>query len=422
MKSLIRGARVYENSAFFKKDIFIEDGRVSAIAADVPFIPGTTVFKFDNCFVFPGLTDVHVHLREPGFSYKETVATGTMAAARGGYTNVCAMPNLDPVPDSAEHLGQELDAIERDARIHVFPYASITAGETGQILSDMDALAQEVCAFSDDGVGVQSDELMEKAMRKAKALGKPIVAHCEVNALLNGGCIHEGAYARAHGLPGISSESEWRMIERDLDLVRKTGCAYHVCHISTKESVERIRKAKEEGLPVSCETAPHYLTLCDEDLKDDGRFKMNPPIRSRADRDALLAGVQDGTVDIIATDHAPHTAVEKAGGLRNAKNGVVGLETAFPVLYTELVKPGTISLEKLVDLLHGAPMRRFGIGTALAVGNLADLTVFDLNGKYTVDPAEFQSLGRATPFEGWRVNGRCLMTMVAGEPVWREGI
>ncbi len=290
------------------------------------------------------------------------------------------------------------------------------------MLSDMDALAPEICAFSDDGVGVQSDELMEKAMRKAKALGKPIVAHCEVNALLNGGCIHEGAYARAHGLPGISSESEWRMIERDLDLVRKTGCAYHVCHISTKESVERIRKAKEEGLPVSCETAPHYLTLCDEDLKDDGRFKMNPPIRSRADHDALIAGVQDGTVDIIATDHAPHTAAEKAGGLRNAKNGVVGLETAFPVLYTELVKPGTISLEKLIDLLHGAPLRRFGIGTALAVGNPADLTVFDLSGKYTVEPAEFQSLGRATPFKGWRVNGRCLMTMVAGEPVWREDI
>ena len=420
MKSLIRGARVYEDGAFLKKDILIEDGRVSAIAADVPFVPGTTVFQFDNCFVFPGFTDVHVHLREPGFSYKETISTGTMAAARGGFTSVCAMPNLAPVPDSPEHLKEELAAIRRSARVHVYPYASITAGEKGEALSDMDALAPDALAFSDDGVGVQSNELMEKAMRRAKGLGKLIVAHCEVNTLLDGGCVHDGAYARAHGLPGISSESEWRMVERDLDLVRKTGCAYHICHVSTKESVECIRRAKAEGLPVSCETAPHYLTLCDEDSKDDGRFKMNPPIRSRADRDALIAGVQDGTVDIIATDHAPHSAAEKTGGLRNAKNGVVGLETAFPVLYTELVKPGAITLEKLIDLLHGAPMRRFGIGVPLAVGQPADLTVFDLSGKYTVDPAEFQSLGRATPFEGWRVNGRCLLTMVAGEPVWRE--
>ena len=420
MASLIRGAQIYEGGAFLKKDILIEDGRISSIAAELPFFPGASVYQFDNCFVFPGFTDVHVHLREPGFSYKETIATGTASAARGGFTNVCAMPNLEPVPDSAENLAQELHAIRKDARIHVTPYGSVTAGEKGQMLSAMGELAPLVCAFSDDGVGVQSDELMEAAMQKAKLLGKRIVAHCEVNSLLHGGCVHDGDYARAHGLPGISSESEWRMVARDLSLARKTGCGYHVCHISTKESVELVRKAKAEGLDVSCETAPHYLTLCDEDLQDDGRFKMNPPLRAREDRDALLAGIADGTIDLIATDHAPHSAEEKAGGLRNAKNGIVGLETAFPVLYTQLVKPGIITLEKLVDLLHDAPLRVFGIGSLLAVGAPADLTVFDLCGKYAVDPAEFQTMGRATPFEGWRVNGRCLLTMVGGEAVWEE--
>ena len=420
MNCIIHGAQVYEDGAFLKKDILIEDGRIASIAAELPLFPGVSVSPFDNCFVFPGFTDVHVHLREPGFSYKETIATGTAAAARGGYTSVCAMPNLNPVPDSAETLVPELHAIRRDARVHVYPYGSITAGERGEALSAMDELAPLVCAFSDDGVGVQSDELMEAAMVKAKSLGKRIVAHCEVNALLHSGCVHDGAFARSHGLPGISSESEWRMVARDLALARKTGCGYHVCHISTKESVALIRAAKRDGLDVSCETAPHYLTLCDEDLVDDGRFKMNPPLRAREDRDALLEGIRDGTVDMIATDHAPHSAEEKAGGLRGAKNGIVGLETAFPVLYTELVKPGVITLEKLIDLLHDAPMRIFGLGTPLAVGNPADLTVFDLCGKYAVDPAEFQTMGRATPFEGWRVNGRCLLTMVGGEAVWEE--
>lgn len=420
MTSLIRGAQIYEGGAFFKKDILIEDGRIASIAAELPIFPGVAVYKFDNCFVFPGFTDVHVHLREPGFSYKETISTGTAAAARGGFTSVCAMPNLNPVPDCAENLAQELHAVRRDARVQVYPYGSITTGEKGEMLSEMDELAPLVCAFSDDGVGVQSDELMEAAMQKAKSLGKRIVAHCEVNSYLHGGCVHDGEYARAHGLPGISSESEWRIVARDLALARKTGCGYHVCHVSTKVSVELVRKAKAEGLDVSCETAPHYLTLCDEDLQDDGRFKMNPPLRSRADRDALLAGIADGTVDMIATDHAPHSAEEKAGGLRSAKNGIVGLETAFPVLYTQLVKPGIITLEKLVDLLHDAPLRVFGIGTPLAVGAPADLTVFDLCGKYAVDPAEFQTMGRATPFEGWRVCGRCLLTMVGGETAWEE--
>ncbi|MGI5978385.1 MAG: dihydroorotase [Oscillospiraceae bacterium] len=420
MNCMIQGAQIYENGAFLKKDILIEDGRISTIAVTLPIFPGVSVYKFDNCFVFPGFSDVHVHLREPGFSFKETIATGTAAAARGGFTSVCTMPNLDPVPDCAETLAQELHLIRQDACVHVFPYGSITAGERGNALSEMDELAPLVCAFSDDGVGVQDEALMEGAMRRAKSLGKLIVSHCEMNALLRGGCVHDGVYAHAHDLPGISSESEWRMVERDIRLVRKTGCSYHVCHVSTKESVDLIRRAKAEGLDVSCETAPHYLTLCDEDLQDDGRFKMNPPIRSRADREALIEGVKDGTVDIISTDHAPHTAEEKSGGLRGAKNGVVGLETAFPVLYTELVKPGVITLERLVELLHDAPMRRFGIGTPLAPGQPADLTVFDLCGKYTVDPTEFKTMGRATPFEGWRVNGRCLLTMVGGEPIWKE--
>lgn len=420
MNCLIRGAQIYAGGAFSKKDILIEDGKISSIAAEIPFFPDVFVFQFDNCFVFPGFTDVHVHLREPGFSYKETIASGTRAAARGGYTSVCAMPNLSPVPDNREHLLPELAAIRRDACIHVYPYGSITSGERGEVLSDMDELAPQVIAFSDDGVGVQSDELMEQAMQKAKSLGKRIVAHCEVNALLNGGCIHAGEYARRHALHGISAESEWRMLARDLALIRKTGCAYHVCHLSTKESVALIRSAKAEGLDVSCETAPHYLMLCDEDLQDDGRFKMNPPLRGKDDRDALIEAVKDGTIDLIATDHAPHSAAEKAGGLRGAKNGVVGLETAFPVLYTELVKSGILTLGGLVRLLHDAPMRLLGIGAPLVEGAAADLTVFDLNGKYTIDPGEFQSMGRASPFEGWRVNGRCLLTMVGGEPVWEE--
>ena len=364
--------------------------------------------------VFPGFCDVHVHFREPGFSYKETILSGSRAAARGGYTAVCTMPNLNPVPDSVENLEPQLEAIRKSAVIAVYPYAAITKGEQGLVLSDMEALAPQVIAFSDDGRGVQSPEMMEEAMKRAKDLGKLIVAHCEDNSLLRGGYIHDGAYARAHGHRGICSESEWRPIQRDLELVRETGCGYHVCHISTKESVALIRRAKAEGLNVTCETGPHYLLLDDSRLQEDGRFKMNPPLRDKSDREALLEGLADGTIDMIATDHAPHSAEEKGRGLEKSAMGIVGLETAFPLLYTYLVKPGVISMERLMELLHDAPCRRFNIPTDTG------FTVFDLNDSYRVDPADFLSMGKATPFTGWEVQGRCLLTAVDETAVWYD--
>ena len=370
--------------------------------------------------LLPGFVDVHVHLREPGFSYKETIRTGTLAAARGGYTAVCTMPNLNPVPDSAAHLRQQLNIIRRDASIRVLPYGAITVGQQGTELSALEELAPYVVAFSDDGRGVQDDDMMRRAMRKAKELGKLIVAHCEDNSLLRGGYIHDGAYARAHGHRGICSESEWRQIQRDLALVRETGCGYHVCHISTKESVDLIRRAKAEGLDVTCETAPHYLLLDDAMLEEDGRFKMNPPLRDKSDREALLAGLADGTIDMIATDHAPHSAEEKSRGLEKSAMGIVGLETAFPLLYTYLVKPGVLSLDKLVALLHTNPCRRFGIPTGGTGCAAEDFTVFDLHAAYTIDPEEFQSMGRATPFAGWTVQGRCLLTVAGGKVAWRD--
>lgn len=420
MEYLIRHAKLFVDGVFVRKDVLVRDGVIADIADDIPAASAAVVYNMNNCFVFPGLIDVHVHLREPGFSYKETVLSGTLAAARGGFTTVCAMPNLNPVPDSAEHLTRELEIIQRDARVHVFPYASITLGQKQQALSDMAALAQQTVAFSDDGVGVERTELMEEAMQRAKVLGKLIVAHCEVKELVGGGCVHDGVYARAHGFRGNPSESEWREVERDIALVRKTGCSLHVCHVSTKESVALIREAKAEGLPVTCETAPHYLVLCDEDLQDDGRFKMNPPIRGRADREALLEGLQDGTIDMIATDHAPHSAEEKAGGLENSLNGIVGLETAFPILFTRLVKPGIITLEKLIDFMQVRPGGRFGLGSPLELGKPADLTVFNLNEDYVIDSADFLSKGKSSPFTGERVFGRCLLTLVGGRPVWED--
>jgi len=324
------------------------------------------------------------------------------------------MPNLNPVPDSMETLQMELDAIQKDAVIRVLPYGAITKGEQGRELADLDAMAPYVVAFSDDGKGVQDRDMMRRAMLEAKRLGKLIVAHCEDNSLLRGGYIHDGAYARAHGHRGICSESEWRPIQRDLELVRETGCGYHVCHISTKESVALIRKAKAEGLNVTCETGPHYLLLDDSCLQEDGRFKMNPPLRDKADREALLEGLADGTIDMIATDHAPHSAEEKGGGLEKSAMGIVGLETAFPLLYTYLVKPGVISFARLMELLHDAPCRRFGIAPATG------FTVFDLNRTYPIDPAEFLSMGRATPFAGWSVQGRCLLTAMEGRAVWYD--
>ena len=363
--------------------------------------------------VFPGFADVHVHLREPGFSYKETIASGTRAAAHGGYTAVCAMPNLNPVPDSGEHLAVQEAAIAAGAVIHVYPYGAITVGEQGEALADLAALAPRVCGFSDDGRGVQARAMMEAAMVEAKALGKVIAAHCEDNALLHGGYIHDGGYARAHGHKGICSESEWGPIARDLELAAKTGCKYHVCHISTKESVELIRQAKKSGVDVTCETGPHYLVLDDSCLREDGRFKMNPPLRDRSDREALVEGLRDGTIDMIATDHAPHSAEEKARGLAKSAMGVVGIETAFPVVYTYLVKPGLVPLETVVNALTVNPRTRFG----LPLGE--DFSVWDLEDRYVIDPETFLSLGRATPFAGMEVQGRNLLTVCGGKAVWQ---
>ncbi len=388
----------YEEIKAFAEKFLADGGLLSAV---------------ENYIIVPGLCDVHVHFREPGFSYKETIASGSAAAAHGGYTAVCTMPNLSPVPDCAEHLKAQLDAIDKSAVIEIIPYGAITVGEKGEELSDMESMADNVCAFSDDGRGVQNDSMMREAMAKAKRLGKIIAAHCEDNSLLFGGYIHDGEYAKAHGHRGISSESEYRQIERDLRLAEETGCAYHVCHISTKESVELIRQAKARGVDVTSETAPHYLVLCDEDMQEDGRFKMNPPLRSREDKQALIEGIKDGTIDMIATDHAPHSAEEKGRGLEKSLMGVVGLETAFPVLYTELVKKNIITVERLVELMSFKPKERFGIDTG------CDFAVFGIDEPYKTDPNEFLSMGRATPFAGREVFGRCLLTVHGGKAVYK---
>lgn len=416
MKTLYTNAVVYDGGRFAAGE-FAVDGGCVVPAGGV----ADRVVDLGGRHVVPGLVDVHVHLREPGFSQKETIATGTAAAARGGYTTVCSMPNLNPAPDTPQTLRAQTDIIRRDAVVRVVPYGCITIGQRGcGRLVDFAALAPEVVGFSDDGRGVQSDGLMEEAMRRAAQVGKPVVAHCEVDDLLRGGYIHDGEYCRAHGHKGICSESEWRQVERDIALAEKTGCQYHVCHVSTRESVELVRRAKARGLRVSCETAPHYLLLCDEDLQEDGRFKMNPPLRDQADQDALIEGLLDGTIDMLVTDHAPHSHEEKAKGLEKSAMGVVGLETSFAASYTHLVKKGILPLEKLVELMHTSPMRRFGCGTEIAVGQPADLTVFDLNETYTVDPEKFLTMGRATPFTGTQLTGACKLTMIGGEIVWKE--
>ncbi|MCI6640548.1 MAG: dihydroorotase [Pygmaiobacter massiliensis] len=412
--------QIWQNNRFLPGTLSICGGKVDGFGVSVPE-RGGRVFHFPNCIIIPGLVDVHVHLREPGFFMKETIATGTAAAAHGGYTAVCSMPNLNPVPDTPEHLAVQLEKIKTDARVRVYPYGAITMGQKGEgKLSDMEGLAGQVVAFSDDGRGVQSDELMEQAMRKAAALDKIIVAHCEDNRLLFGGYIHQGEYARLHGHKGICSESEWGPVARDLKLAQKTGCRYHVCHVSAKETVDLIRKAKAAGVQVTCETAPHYLLLNDMDLQEDGRFKMNPPIRSEEDRQALIEGILDGTIDMIVTDHAPHTAAEKAKGLSGSAMGVVGLENAFAVLYTGLVKPGVLSLEKLVELMSLAPRRVFGLCGGTNCQDTADLTVIDLEKTWTIDPERFLSKGRATPFAGWQVQGMTRMTIVEGNVVWQD--
>ena len=421
MRLLLTGGTVFQNGSFHQMDVAMDQGRIVSVSPSLPK-EGFSVIECSDFMIVPGFVDVHVHLREPGFSYKETIFSGTAAAAAGGYTAVCAMPNLKPVPDSREHLETQLEIIRREAKVHVYPYGAITCGEAGEALADLAAMAPEVAGFSDDGRGVQSREMMRAAMETAKRLDKPIVAHCEDESLLQKGwSVHNGAFAQAHGLIGNDSESEWRQVERDLELVRETGCQYHVCHVSTKESVALVRKAKAEGLPVTCETGPHYLVLCDEDLLDEGRFRMNPPIRSAADRDALLEGLLDGTVDCIATDHAPHSAQEKAGGLAKSLNGIVGLECAFPVLYTQLVRTGAVPIETLLNALCVNPRRIFRLpGGDVVPGEAADLTVLDLNRPHVIDSAAFRSLGRATPFDGWGVSAAVAATICGGELVYTD--
>ena len=411
---LIQGGTASLQGTLQRADIVIHDGRIAEISPSIETASDVPVIKAEGKLISFGFADIHVHLREPGASYKETIRTGTKAAARGGYTTVCAMPNLDPVPDSPEHLERELELIRRDACIDVLPYASITLGRKGQQLVDMAALKGSVVAFSDDGSGVQSDAMMEAAMRLAARENCIIAAHCEDNSLLRGGYIHDGRYCRAHGHKGICSESEWRQVERDLALCEKTGARYHVCHISCAESVQLIREAKARGVRVTCETAPHYLTLCEDELREEGRFKMNPPLRSAADRDALIEGLCDGTIDAIATDHAPHSAEEKSRGLEGSAMGITGLETAFPVLYTQLVLTGGLTLERLLEALCAGPRRIFRIGGSLETGAPADLVLIDLQEQYTIDSSRFASLGHATPFDGMTVRGRIVTTLKNG--------
>ena len=421
MRYLLQNAQILSSGGVFRAaDVLLSGGRIVSIGDRISCPADAVSIDLHKAVLFPGFVDVHVHLREPGFSYKETIRTGTLAAAHGGFAHVAAMPNLDPVPDCAAALAVQRAIIEKDALVHVHPYGAISVGEKGERLADLEGLAPGVIAFSDDGRGVQSESLMREAMMQCRRLGKILAAHCEDNSLLHGGYIHDGAYARAHGHRGICSESEWGPITRDLRLAEETGCAYHVCHVSTKESVALIRAAKRRGVDVTCETAPHYLTFTDEDLQEDGRFKMNPPLRAREDRDALIEGLLDGTIDMLVTDHAPHSREEKARGLEKSAMGVVGLETSFAASYTALVQTGILPLEKLVDLMHGAPMRRFGCGTELAEGQPADLTAFDLTKTYTVDPETFLTVGRATPFAGRALTGVCKLTMIGGEPVWKE--
>ncbi|MBE6761388.1 MAG: dihydroorotase [Ruminococcaceae bacterium] len=411
MKMFLKDALIYKDGNFLKQDLLLDNGHI--IPSGAPTADGESAIPFlNNLFIFPGFVDVHVHLREPGFIMKETIESGTLASARGGYTTVCSMPNLNPPPDCMENLNLQLERIKATAHINVLPFGTITKGQMGEELADMDAMAPFVAGFSDDGRGVQSEELMLKAMEKAKSLNKIISAHCEDNSLLFGGYIHDGEYAKAHGHKGICSESEWRPIKRDIELAEKTGCKYHVCHISTKESVELIRKAKADGVDITCETAPHYLVMDDSNLKEDGRFKMNPPLRSPADREALIEGIKDGTIDMIATDHAPHTADEKSKGLAGSLMGVVGIETAFAVMYTKLVKTGVITLEKLIELMAINPRKRFNIPFD------DSFTVWDLNTEFTVNPDEFLSKGRATPFKGEKLFGRCVLTALNGKTVY----
>ena len=423
MDILLKGGTLIDAAGRRRADILVRDGRIAAIGPDLVFASGAEVIDCSGRLVSEGFTDIHVHFREPGQGYKETIRTGSLAAAHGGYTTVCAMPNLNPVPDSPETLALEQEIIDRDACIRVLPYAAITRGRRGEQLVDFAALKDRCCAFSDDGSGVQREEMMRSAMQAAAREDVIIAAHCEDNTLLHGGYIHDGRYAAAHGHKGICSESEWGQIARDLRLAEETGCRYHVCHISCAESVELIRAAKARGVRVTCETGPHYLALCEDDLQEDGRFKMNPPLRRAEDRQALIEGLLDGTIDAIATDHAPHSAEEKSRGLAGSAMGIVGLETAFPVLYTDLVLPGKVRLERVIEALTSGPRTAFRLGgpaAGLQPGAPADLTVIDPDAAWTVDPADFRSMGKATPFAGKPVRSRIVLTLKDGVPVWQS--
>lgn len=415
MDIFVKNGRVWNGTELVEGNVLVIDGIISAVGADVTPTEGCREIDAAGAAVLPGLVDVHVHLREPGYSYKETIADGTRAAAHGGFTTVCPMPNLNPAPDSPEHLEVQLDIIRRDACIEVRPFATITRQRMGNELVDYEALAPEVAGFSDDGSGVQDEEVMRRAMQGIAATGKVLAAHCEVNSLLRGGYIHDGDYARAHGHRGICSESEWREVERDINLSRDTGCRLHICHVSTRESVELVRRAKAEGLPVTCETGAHYLAFCDEDLQEDGRFKMNPPLRSRRDREALLKGIADGTIDCIASDHAPHSDEEKSRGLEKSAMGVTGIELSLPAVYTYAVLPGHITFARMIELMADTPRRIFGFEGGLHPGDRADLTVVDLNSSFTVEPDKLLSRGKSTPFQGLRLYGMVKATVAAGK-------
>ena len=419
-KLLIKSGTLVADGKSLQGDILVADGKIEAIGESLVADAQTEVFNAEGCIVTYGLADVHVHLREPGYSAKETITTGTRAAARGGVTTVCSMPNLLPAPDAPETIAVEQALIDEQAVIEVLPFATISKGRERRELADIEALRPLSVGYSDDGNGIQTEELMRKAMQRISAVDGIIAAHCEDDSLLHAGYIHDGEYARTHGHKGICSESEWGPIKRDVKLAKEENCRYHVCHISAKESVEIIREAKQSCDHISCETAPHYLVLCDADLKEEGRFKMNPPLRAAEDRAALIEGIKDGTIEVIATDHAPHTAEEKSRGLKGSMMGIVGIETSFAICYTHLVRKGVITIEKLIALMSENPRRIFRLGGAMRVGERADIAVFDITKPYTIDTNEFLSMGKATPFEGEEVYGRCMLTLFGGEKVWNE--
>ena len=419
-KLLIKSGTLVADGKSWRGDILVADGKIEAIGELLAADEQTEVFNAEGCVVTYGLADVHVHLREPGYSAKETITTGTRAAARGGVTTVCSMPNLQPAPDAPETIAIEQQMIDEQAVIEVLPFATISKGRERRELAEIEALRSLSVGYSDDGNGIQTEELMRQAMQRIAAVDGIIAAHCEDDSLLHAGYIHDGEYARTHGHKGICSESEWGPIKRDVVLAEHEGCRYHVCHISTKESVAIIREAKQHCNHISCETAPHYLVLCDADLKEEGRFKMNPPLRASEDRAALIEGIKDGTIEVIATDHAPHTAEEKSRGLKGSMMGIVGIETSFAICYTHLVRKGVITIEKLIALMSENPRRIFRLGGALRVGERADIAVYDITKPYTIDTAEFLSMGKATPFEGEQVYGKCVLTLFNGEKVWTE--